>query len=179
MDAEHTPATGPAATRHPILERKQKPDGSWREYHCLLLHRAPGLAVVEFVMATGGEIFGTPIIVPPGSISHGYFWARRPYNLYRMRDPAGAILAHRFDALTGMSLSAETIVYRDLALDWWVQADGTLIEEDRAEFETLVSAGVFSAADAAAAHAAERAVYSRYRHIIDEAARLEHSLGLA
>jgi len=182
VDAEHTPASEPPASRAPILERKQKPDGSWREYACTLLHHEPRLAVVEFVMARGGEIFGSPIVIPPGSISHGYFWTRRPFNLYRMRTPGGAatgaLIAHRFDAVTDVRISPTEVLYRDLALDWWVSGDGTLIEEDRDEFDALVAAGEFSPSDIAAAGAASRAIYSRYRHIIDDVAALERRLGL-
>lgn len=187
MEAEHTPGPGAAASRLPILERKQKPDGSWREYPCMLVHREPGLAIIEFVMARGGEIFDTPLVIPPGSISYGYFWTRRPFNVYRMRTQdegtgkgnGGRILAHRFDALTEVRISAEQVSYRDLALDWWVLADGTLMEEDRGEFDALVAAGTFSENDVAAADSASRAIYSRYRHIIDDVAAIERKLGLA
>jgi len=184
-DAEHTPVSKAPATRTPIMERKQKPDGTWREYGCTLLYHEPGLAVVEFVMARGGAIFGSPIVIPPGSISHGYFWTRRPFNLYRMRAPGGqagssgrAILAHRFDAVTDVHVSATEVSYRDLALDWWICADGTVIEEDRDEFDALAAEGKLSPSDIAAAEAAARTIYSRYRHIIDDVAALERRLGL-
>ncbi|MGH2632268.1 MAG: DUF402 domain-containing protein [Tepidiformaceae bacterium] len=178
MDAEHTPPPEPLATRTAIVERKQKPDGSWREYACTLLHHEAGVAVVEFVMAKGGEIFGTPIVIPTGSISHGYFWTRRPFNLYRMRTADGEILAHRFDAVADVRVARTEVSYRDLALDWWVYPDGTLIEEDRDEFEALVASGKFAERDVRAAEAAARAIYSRYRHIIDDVAVLERRLGI-
>jgi hypothetical protein len=178
VGGEHTRHdAGPA--RSPILERKQKPDGTWREYPCTLLHLRGGLAVVEFVMVHGGVIFGTPLEVPPGSVSHGYFWTRRPYNLYRMRRPDGSLIAHRFDAVADVRLSAQQLSYRDLILDWWVQPDDTLIEEDRDEFEDLRAAGRLTAADLEAAGRAERAVYSRYRHIIDDVVKFERSIGIA
>ena len=179
MNDEHTPSEDTVAMRAPIVERKQKPDGSVREYGCTLVRMEAGLAVIEFVMEKGGSIFGTPIEVPPGSISHGYFWKRRPYNLYRMRRADGSVIAHRFDAVTDVRLSADAVEYRDLALDWWVMPDDTLIEEDRDEFDELSAAGAFGPVDVAKAHEAERAIYSRYRHIIDDVAHLERKLGLA
>ncbi len=175
MSREHTPP-GEARARPPITERKQKPDGTWREYECGLLHLDTGLAVVEFVMERGGMIFNPPIEVPPGSVSHGWFWTRRPYNLYRMRGPNGALIAHRFDAVADVRLSAEAVEYRDLVLDWWVLPGDALIEEDRDEFDELVAAGKLSAKDLAAAGAAERAVFSRDRHIIDGVAEEERRL---
>lgn len=159
-----------------LVERKIKPDGTVREYACDVLHRGPGLVVVRFLMAKGGVIFGTPIEVPPGSVSHGYFWTRRAYNLYRMRDPAGEILAHRFDAVADVRIADGFVEYRDLVLDWWVTRDGAIIEEDRDEYDALVAAGGLSPADADAATGAARQVLSRYRHIIDDVAKLERRL---
>ena len=178
MAAEHTPPAGSPASPHAIVERKVKPDGTVREYGCTLLHLDGSLAIVEFVMAKGGAIFGTPIEVPPGSISHGYFWKHRDYNLYRMRGPGGAIIAHRFDAVADVRLSEEAVTYRDLILDWWVTPDDTLIEEDREEFDAALAADAISAPDLAATRRAEQAIYSRYRHIIDDVAKLERKLSL-
>ena len=177
MIEEHTPrADGPG--RPVIVERKQKPDKTWREYPCTLLHRAAGFVVVEFVMAKGGAIFGTPIEVPPGSVSHGWFWKRRPYNLYRMRRADGSLIAHRFDAVADVRIDDASVSYRDLVLDWWVTPDDTIIEEDRDELEALIAAKAISARDLASVAAAERAIYSRYRHIIDDVAEAERRLGL-
>ncbi len=161
------------AKGRPIIERKMKADGSIREYECTLVHARRGLVVVEFVMAKGGAIYGTPIEIPPGSVSHGFFWSRRPYNLYRMRDPGGAILAHRLDAVADVRFGDGFVSYRDLILDWWVTADDVLIEEDRDEYDAAIAAGTMSPADATAANGAARQVFSRYRHIIDEAAAIE------
>lgn len=177
MSREHTADGDREATA--ILERKQKPDGSWREYPCRLLHLGANLAVIEFVMARGGTIFNTPIEVPPGSISHGWFWTRRPYNLYRMRTQEGRLLAHRFDAVADVHLSMKVIEYRDLVLDWWVTPDGTLLEEDRDEFEELMAAGKLAQRDVEAANEAARAIFSRYRHIIDGVEAAERRLGIS
>ncbi len=176
MKRQHTPPDGEAASLRPIVERKLKPDGSVREYPCDLLHLDSRLAVVQFVMTRGGAIFGTPIKIPPGSTSYGYFWANRPYNLYRMLRPGGTVIAHRFDALMDVQLGDNVISYRDLVLDWWVAPDGTLIEEDREELDSLVASGAVSARDAARANEAARQVFSRYRHIINEAEAIERRL---
>ncbi|MBA4179567.1 MAG: hypothetical protein C0506_03170 [Anaerolinea sp.] len=178
MPAEHTPPGDPAAIGSPYLERKLKPDGSWREYRCTLLHRAPGLVVVRFVMEKGGVIFGTPIEVPPRSVSHGYFWARRPYNLYRMRMADGPLIAHRFDAVTNVIIREDEVSYRDLVLDWWVLPDGAIFEEDHEEFDELRASGALAARDAETAEEAARHVWSRYRHIIDDVEAFERRHGL-
>lgn len=190
MAAEHTPAVEPGATAAgrpgraappatilgaPIIERKAKPGGIVKEYPCTLVHRARGVTVVRFVMTRGGvlPLDGEQLEVQPLGISDGYFWDRRPYNLYRMRAPDGRILAHRFDAVTEVRFTGATLDYRDLVLDWWALPDGRLVAEDEDELEALQAAGAISAADVARAQAAARAVTSRYRHIIDEAAAIE------
>lgn len=182
MEPEHTPRTRTRATfargpARPILERKQKPDGSWREYACTLVYRAPGLAVIRFLLPAGAA-FPTPVPVPPGSYSDGYFWERRPFTLYRLRAADGAPLAHRFDAATAVRIGETAVEYRDLVLDWWVLPGDELIEEDRDELDALRAANALAPADLAAIAESERAVYSRYRHVIDEAARIERRVGV-
>ncbi|MCX7617105.1 DUF402 domain-containing protein [Tepidiforma sp.] len=155
------------------LERKVKPDGTVREYPTELLHLGRGFALVRFRMQLGGGPPDIPVAVPPGSVSLGYFWARRPYNLYRWRGPDGGLLAHRFDAVADVAIGPGGVSYRDLALDWWVLPGDVLLEEDRDEFEALAAAGALTPRDRAAALAADREVHARYRHILDEAAQLE------
>lgn len=157
----------------PFRERKQKADGSIHGYDTELVHRDGRVVIVRFRMTLGGGPPRLPIEVPPGSVSYGYFWARRPYNLYRMLDPEGRVLAHRLDAVSAVRIAAEAVEYRDLALDWWVLPDGTLLEEDRDELEAALAAGTLSPKDGERAEEAARQVYSRYRHIIDEAEQLQ------
>lgn len=155
------------------MERKRKPDGTVREYRCTLEFRSPTVTIIRFVMTKGGVIVGLPVEVPPGAVSYGFFWPRRTYNLYRMKHADGTIIAHRFDAVADVRVSDDAVDYRDLVLDWWALPDGTLIEEDRDELEALVAAGGISRRDANRAGEAAKAVFSRYRHVIDEAEALE------
>jgi len=178
LSGQHTIPPAQPANPAPITERKIKPDGTVREYQCELVRLDTTVAVVRFLMENGGEIFGTPIRVPPGSVSYGWFWRRRPYNLYRMHTRDGELIAHRLDAVADVLLSPGVIEYRDLALDWWVAPDGTIIEEDRDEFDALLRAGKVSERDAAAATAATLQIYSRYRHIIDDVEALERRWGI-
>ena len=172
-DKDTTPAATPDTGTFPFRERKRKLDGSIHDYETELLYRDGRVAIVRFVMTRGGGPPHLPIEVPPNSSSLGYFWARRPYNLYRMLDPNGQVLAHRFDAVADVKITAEGVDYRDLILDWWVFPDETLSEEDHDELDEAIAAGTISPADAERAIEAARQVFSRYRHIIDEAVDLE------
>ena len=159
------------------MERKRKPDGSERRYRCELVHASASLVIACYVMRQGGEVFGTPIEIPPGSVSYGYFWRARPYTVYRMRD-GDRIVAHRFDAATGVRFHEGEVSYRDLALDWWLTPEGELIEEDRDEFEELREAGVFSAGDLAAVARAERVIASATERLLPELSALERRHGI-
>jgi predicted RNA-binding protein associated with RNAse of E/G family len=173
MGSEHTPPLVRPGRGAKIIERKRKPDGTVREYPCTLEFRSQTVTIIRFVMAKGGTIVGLPVEVPPGSVSDGYFWPRRTYNLYRMKHADGSIIVHRFDAVADVRVSDAAVDYRDLVLDWWALPDGTLIEEDRDEMEALLADGKMSKIDAKRANQAARDVFSRYRHIIDEAEALE------
>lgn len=159
------------------VERKRKPDGSERRYSTRLEFASPALVIVSYVMQRGGAVFGTPIDIPPGSVSYGYFWRSRPYTVYRMRE-GDRVIAHRFDAVTGVRIGRGEVSYRDLALDWWLTPEGRLIEEDRDEFEELCEAGAFSAADLAAAARAERVIARAATRLLPELAALERRHGL-
>jgi hypothetical protein len=162
----------------PFLERKQKADGTVKEYRCTLAHRSAGLAIVRFPMQRGGAIFGTPVTIPPGSVSFGFFWTARPYNMYRMLTAKGEVIAHRFDAVADVRIGRGELFYRDLVVDWWALPDGTLLAEDTDEFQQLVESGTLAAADAARAQEAARHVYGRYRHIIEQAEALMARAGI-
>lgn len=157
----------------PFRERKRKLDGSVHDYETTLVYRDGRVVIVRFEMTRGGGPPRLPVEVPAAAVSYGYFWPRRPYNLYRMLDPDGRLIAHRFDAVADVKVADDGLEYRDLVLDWWALPDGTLLEEDRDELEEAVAAGAISAADVARANDAAYQVFSRYRHIIDEAAGLE------
>lgn len=170
MHHQDTAGTPPERS---IIERKVGFDGSVTDFACTLAFRATGLAVIRFELPGGSGAFDTPLHIPAGAVSVGYFWSRRPYNVYRIAGPDGEVVAHRFDAVTNVTISADVVSFRDLLLDWWALPDGTLIEEDRDEFERALAEGRLRGRDLDAARRAERAVLSRYRHIIDEVAGIE------
>jgi hypothetical protein len=182
VPADNTPPASPRPPEPPFLERKEKPGGKIYDYHCTLAHAEPGFVIVRFVVPNfvrkPATPLHTPIPIPPGTTSFGYFWHRRAFDVYRMLAPGGSLVAHRFEAISIVSLDDSSIHYRDLVLDWWAFPDGRLIEEDRDELDDLVAAGAVSSGDAERANAVARHVFGRYRHIIDEVVAIESRLGL-
>jgi protein associated with RNAse G/E len=163
----------PDSTGHGFLERKRKADGTLHEYETDLVHRDKTVVIVRFVLTRDGGPPRLPVSVSAGTVSYGYFWPRRPYNVYRWISPEGKLIAHRFDAVTAVKVSEHEVDYRDLVLDWWAFPDGSIVEEDRDELDEAVAAGLVTPAEAQIANEAAYQVLSRYRHIIDEVEALE------
>ena len=82
-------------------EYKLKATGILKSYQCKLVYQHKNLRVLSFTMPTGSTSFKTPISIPEGTISYGYFWLQRPYNIYRMK-LNDEIVAHRFDAISDL-----------------------------------------------------------------------------
>lgn len=177
MSDEDTSVRDRDANAPQITERKVKADGSVQEFACSLVHRGKGFCVVRFIVERAG-MFPAPVVLPAGTVSDGWFWERRPYSLYRMRNAVGEVLAHRFDAVGGVEITEGLLTFRDLVLDWWVLPDGSVREEDTDELEEARASGLMVSSDVARAHRARLEVLSRYRHIIDGVATTEQKLGL-
>ncbi|MEO8541648.1 MAG: DUF402 domain-containing protein [bacterium] len=163
----------PDTSAFPFLERKRKADGTVHDYETELIHRDKTVVIVKFEMTRAGGPPRLPVVVPAGSVSYGYFWPKRPYNVYRWFAPDGSLIAHRFDAVTDVRISDSSVEYRDLILDWWAFPDGSLIEEDHDELDEAAAAKTISDADQRIASESARQIFSRYRHIIDEVVELE------
>lgn len=169
MKGQHTPGAPPRR----FTERKVKAGGTVQEFDVTLVHRAPGLVVVRFIVPAPGGRPGLPVQLPGGAISDGYFWEDRPYNVYRMRTAAGALLCHRFDALDSVEITETSVTYRDLIYDWWLLPDGRLIEEDEDEFREAEAAGLLTARDLRVAGEAVAAVRARAGAIAEECGAIE------
>ncbi len=160
-----------------IVERKLKVDDTCAEYRCELLHRDSRLVVIRFRFAGTNE-FRTPVPIPAGSVSLGFYWWRRPYGVYRMRTAAGSWLADRLEAVADVRFDGDVLLVRDLILDWWFLPDGRCLEEDRQEFDEAVRRGLLAPRLVAMAQRAER-VARRPERLRKELARLERVLALS
>lgn len=151
-----------------ILEVKGFPDGRREEYLCRALLVRPQRAVVRFTSREPRPWRGGTI--PAGAVTYGFFWRRRPYNLYRMLAPDGALIAHRFDVVADVRISDTRIEYLDLALDVVVLPGGRALVEDEEEAAAYAARGLLSPAQQAIIARARRLLLARHRRIIAEAA---------
>ena len=153
-----------------ITEVKRHPDGAEHRFDCELVLRRPHLVVALFEHPHGRSADGFDI--PAGSRTHGFFWSRRPYSLYRIAGPDGALIAHRYDIVEDVRLGDREVSYLDLLLDIWVAPDGAVLVEDEDDVAAWRKAGLLSAEQVARIERAQALVLRRHRSIASEAARL-------
>ena len=88
-----------------------------------------------------GAFATTTFTMSKGGLSYGFFWPRRPYIVYRISEPDGTLLGHRFDVVDRVRIGPHHASYRDLVVDAWIPAGGELRLEDEDELAELVAAG--------------------------------------
>jgi len=72
------------------------------------------------------------VLLRKDTVSLGYFWRDRPYNAYHWIDSCHDTVALYFNVADGTRISAETIEWRDLAVDVLITPDGRcrVLDED-------------------------------------------------
>lgn len=137
--------------------------------------RRPHLVVVRFDYDE--ELRACGFLVPAGSRSYGFFWRRRPYQLYRMLGPDGRLIVYRFDVVDDMRLGEDEISYTDLLLDVCVDPQGDLLVEDENEVADYTRRGLLSRAQRERIERTRALLLRRHRAIAREAARLLARVG--
>lgn len=146
-----------------ITEVKRHLDGRVERFACEALAVSPARAVVRFVSP------GAIGPYPPGTVTVGFFWPDRPYNLYRLEAPDGTLLGHRFDVVTDVRIAPDRIEYVDLILDVVVDPDGTVRVEDEEELRAAAARGLLSPEGAAVVERARGELLAGYRRLIEDA----------
>ena len=157
-----------------VTEVKRHLDGQVERFGCRLVARRPHLTVLRF--DHGAELRAGGFLFPAGSRSYGFFWRRRPYQLYRMVGPNGRLIAHRFDVVEGVRLDEDEVSYTDLLLDLWVDPQGGPRVEDEDEVAEYARRGLLSPAQRAHIERTRGLLLRRHAVIAREAARLLASM---
>jgi hypothetical protein len=121
-----------------ILEVKRHLDGREEVFECDRILVTPNEAVVRF------EIPVDVGRVPAGTLTLGFFWRWRTYNLYRFVSPESEVLGHRFDVVSEVRIAPDRVMYLDLLLDVLVDEDGAITVEDEKDVTEAVSAGLLT-----------------------------------
>jgi protein associated with RNAse G/E len=109
-------------TGRTILEIKHKLDGERKEFRCQLCSYSDDEVVVIYPLTRDGRV--DDLALPKGTISYGYFWRDRLYNVYHWITPAGATLGIYFNIGDRTRISRGEIYWRDLVVDILITPDG-------------------------------------------------------
>jgi predicted RNA-binding protein associated with RNAse of E/G family len=104
-----------------ITEIKTTLSGARKEFDCELLSRAAREVVVIYRMPN--EIQLEDLLLPKDSISLGYFWEDRAYNVYHWVDQQRQTLALYFNICDNTHISADQVAWRDLTIDILITPD--------------------------------------------------------
>lgn len=114
-----------------LTEIKTTLSGRVDEFVCDVVERSPEHATVIYrIPGPGRDVHG--VWLPPGTITVGYFWKTRPYNLYHWVDPEGRTLAHYFNIGDVRRYEGDRLEWHDLAVDILATPEGrvTVLDED-------------------------------------------------
>jgi uncharacterized protein len=107
-----------------ILETKETLDGTRQTFRCRALARRPGEVVVLFLLPEARSVHGH--LLPAGTVTFGYFWADRPYNVYHWMTRTGATIAFYVNLVEDTRIEDDTLFFRDLTVDVLLPGDPRL-----------------------------------------------------
>lgn len=126
--------------RDSIKEIKFTLDGMQKEFDCELLTRGHGEAVVIYRMPRDVQL--EDVLLRKNTVSLGYFWEDRPYNVYHWVDPLQDTVALYFNIADGTRISQRSIEWRDLTVDVLITPDGRCRVLDEHELPVDIDAGL-------------------------------------
>lgn len=113
-----------------VLEIKEKLDGRRHSFLCELLFRNSQRAVVIYRLERDYQV--GEIDLPAGTLSLGYFWTDRNFNVYHWLSKSGATLGLYVNICDGTAIGCTQIYWRDLEVDLLIRPDAryTILDED-------------------------------------------------
>jgi predicted RNA-binding protein associated with RNAse of E/G family len=113
-----------------IVEVKETLAGVRQTFTCRTVARRPGEVVVLLVLPAARAVGG--LTLPAGTVTFGYFWEDRPYNVYHWMSPAGATIACYVNLADRTRIAETTLFFRDLTVDILLPPDGSprVLDED-------------------------------------------------
>ena len=105
----------------PYFEIKHQLDGSIIHYKCLLVYLSDDEVVIMYKLPQKARV--EDLVLPAGSLSFGYFWKNRNYNVYHWVTKTGETLGTYFNVCDETNIGKEIVSWRDLVIDLLVQLD--------------------------------------------------------
>jgi len=113
-----------------ITEIKETLAGTRKTFHCHVVDRQPGSLVVLFVSKAPVRVHD--IDLPAGTVTFGYFWVERNFNVYHWMSPSGATLAFYVNLCDGTRIE-DILHWRDLTVDILIPPSGEAVVLDEDE----------------------------------------------
>lgn len=146
-----------------IREIKLTASGERQEFVCQLLDRSVTHVAVLYKSTQARRV--GDLQLPKGTVTYGYFWSGRSYNVYHWVHPNGTTLGYYVNLADGMVFRPQAVEWHDLALDLLFSPDGRRVQVlDEDELGTLPPALQ------AKAHAARTHVLTHRDEILAEVA---------
>jgi len=146
-----------------IKRHKNKPD---QQFHCTLLHREPGYAVLAYKAVKAGLI--ADISIPAQSTTIAHYWQDRPYVAWRMFDKNFTLLGTLFHICSNVCIQDDQLSYDDLLLDIWITPIGDARILDKDELKTCYKAGTITDDELVCIYDAQQDIIGRSKEIISE-----------
>ena len=87
------------------------------------------------------------VLLRKGTVSLGYFWQNRPYNVYHWIDAQQNTVALYFNIADGTHISEQAIEWRDLTVDVLITPDERCRVLDEDELPADIDAGLLAYID--------------------------------
>jgi hypothetical protein len=159
-----------------VQEVKQRLDGSRQVFYCDALLITDSVAVLKFTATA--DYTTDPSTDLPHRYTEAFFWAGRPYLLYRMYGDDNRLIGYRFDVCTDVEIRPNMVRYTDLLLDFWVSPDlETTRFMDEDEVAAAAGRGLLSADHLAIIEQARNELSANYRDVLAEARTLMSHIG--
>lgn len=109
-----------------ITEVKVTSSGERQEFVCRLVDRSSTHAVLLYKSTASRQV--GHLRLPKGTLTYGFFWLGRPYNVYHWVQPNGALLGDYVNLSDGVRVRPHAVEWQDLALDLLFSADGRRVQ---------------------------------------------------
>jgi hypothetical protein len=133
-----------------FTEVKLTARGERQEFVCRLLDRSSTHVVVLY-RSTEPRRVGD-LRLPKGTITYGYFWQGRPYNVYHWVHPNGSTIGYYVNLADGLRFHPQAVEWHDLALDLLFSPDGRRVQILDEEELALLPSDLQAKAKVAKAH---------------------------
>lgn len=126
----------------PYFEIKHQLDGSIKRYECIPVNVSNDEAVIIYEMTR--EVRVEDLLLPSGSLTFGYFWSNRHYNVYHWVTEIGETLGLYFNVCDEINIGQDGVSWRDLIIDLLVTPDGRCRVLDTDELPQNLDEGLAS-----------------------------------